>query len=203
MKKGIIAIFLICGSTLLFAQNNNEDDERKGFQTDRIFVGGSVGLGLGGWNGGFNIGANPEVGYSIANWLDAGISGNVNYYSFRAEVNNGIRQRSTNLGVGVFTRIYPIRSFFIQALPEYNWVSHKFKDMRFAPDGPTQTIKQEAPSLLLGVGYGSRDIGNSSFFTVLMIDVGQNINSPYVDSHGSKLPILRSGFNFYLGRKKK
>ena len=201
MKKGILTILFLASGISIFAQE--EGEEKKGFQTERMFVGGSVGLGLGGWNGGFNIGANPEVGYSIAKWLDMGISGNVNYYSFRAEVNNGIRQRSTNLGVGVFTRIYPLRNFFVQVLPEYNWISHKFKDMRFAPDGPQQTIKQEAPSLLLGVGYGTRNIGSSSFFTILMFDVGQNPNSPYIDSYKSKLPILRSGFNFYLGRKKK
>ncbi len=98
MKQAILALALWALSTTTFAQKENEDDELKGkFRRDNIFLGGSLGLAIGGWNGGFNIGANPEVGYSLTNWLDAGVVGNFNYFSYRAEFNNGFRQRSTTL----------------------------------------------------------------------------------------------------------
>ena len=102
MKKLLISFGLTAITFSSFAQE--ESDEEKGkFKKENIFIGGGIGLGLGGWSSGFNVGANPEFGYSVAPWLDAGISTNVNYFSFRAEVNNGIRQRSLNLGIGAFT----------------------------------------------------------------------------------------------------
>ena len=204
MKKILISLSLTALTVYSFGQE--EGDEEKGkFKKENLFIGGGIGLGLGGWNQGFNVGVNPEFGYSVAPWLDAGISTNVNYFSFRAQVNNGIRQRSLNLGVGAFTRLYPIRGFFIQALPEYNWITTNLKNMNFGGTGETYKIKQEAPSLLLGVGYGTRNIGHSNFYTAIMFDVGDNSASPYIGSLGSrrfKLPVLRTGFNIYLGQKR-
>lgn len=201
MKKLLISFGLTALTLCSFAQDES-DEERGKFKKENIFIGGGIGLGLGGWSSGFNLGANPEFGYSVAPWLDAGISTNVNYFSFRAELNNGIRQRSLNLGVGAFTRFYPIRGFFIQALPEYNWITTNLKNMSFGSTGETYKIKQEAPSLLLGVGYGTRNIGRSNFYTAIMFDAGNNLASPYIDSYRSKLPVLRTGFNIYLGPKR-
>lgn len=201
MRKILLGLCLFAVATTCFAQD--EKDEMKGkFRRDNIFIGGGIGLGLGGWSGGFNIGANPEIGYSIANWLDAGISTNVNYFSFRAEVNNGWRQRSFNYGGGIFARVYPFNGFFLQALPEYYWINTNLRDENFGSANNTIKIRQEAPSLLLGAGYGSRNIGQSNFFTVIMFDVGSNSSSPYIDSYNARLPILRTGFNIYLRPKR-
>ncbi len=197
---------LLCAAFIAFssyAQDQEQPEAKKGsFRKDNIFLGGGIGLGIGGWSGGFNIGANPEAGYTVAQWLDVGISTNINYSSFRAEVNDGIRQRTINYGGGVFARLFPFKGFFIQALPEYNWITTNLKDLRIGSTGEQLKIKQEAPSLLLGVGYSRRMVGQSNFFTVIMFDAGDNLNSPYIDSYGSKLPILRTGFNFYLRPKR-
>ncbi len=203
MKKAVMMLCAVSMAYTSFAQREEQTETKKvSFRKDNIFVGGGIGLGIGGWSGGFNIGANPEVGYTVAKWLDAGISTNINYSSFRAEVNNGIRQRTTNYGGGVFVRLYPFKGFFLQALPEYNWITTKLKDLRAGTIGEQLKLKQEAPSLLLGAGYSRRMIGQSNFFTVIMFDVGDNLNSPYIDSYGQKLPILRTGFNFYLRPKR-
>jgi len=197
MKPIFIIACMLSLSVLTFAQQEEEEKSHK-FRKDNIFLGGAIGLGLGG--GGFSAGANPEVGYSIAQWLDAGISTNFNYNSYSAEYNNGIRQRSFNYGAGVFARIYPIRNIFLQVLPEYNIIRTNLKN---AYSGEELRLKQEAPSLLLGIGYTSREIGASSFYTVIMFDAGNNPNSPYIGGLGSKYPILRTGFNFYLRRSRK
>lgn len=189
---------LLCFISFSLLGKAQYEEESKGFKRENIFIGGGLGLGVGGWNGGFNVGATPEIGYSVAQWLDAGISTNFNYYSYRAEVNGGIRQRSFNYGAGIFARAYPIRNIFLQVLPEYNIIKTNLKDMRPGFLGDEVRIKQEAPSLLLGIGYGNRMIGQSNFYTVIMFDAGTNINSPYVNSYGGKLPIFRAGFNFYL-----
>jgi uncharacterized membrane protein YedE/YeeE len=199
MKRIIVTALLVASMFRATAQDETDDEPvKKGFRRDNIFIGGSVGFGLG--TGTFNLGANPEVGYSIANWLDAGVSTNINYFSLRAQYNNGLRQRSTTYGAGVFTRIYPLRGFFIQALPEYNWIKTTLKDVSFS-GGQEYKFKEEAPSLLLGVGYGRRAIGASNFFTSISVDVGNNRSSPYIDVDGAKLPIIRSGFNIYLRPK--
>lgn len=199
MKVFVMIVSMVALSVSLFAQNEEETSHK--FRRDNIFLGGSIGLGLG--NGGFSAGANPEVGYSIARWLDAGVSTNFNYYSYRAEYNNGFRQRSFNYGAGVFARFYVVSGFFLQVLPEYNWTKTNLKDLNAGSIGNEYHERREAPSLLLGVGYGSRMIGNTNFFTVLMIDAGTNTSSPYIDTYGAKLPILRTGFNFYLKPKRK
>ncbi len=197
MKYCFLLTIILVASTALFAQRNDEKDHS--FKQENIFMGGSIGLGVG--NGSFSVGGNPEIGYSIAKWLDAGIIFNVNYYSFTAESNRGVRQRSFNYGAGMFTRIYPVNEFFFTVIPEYNIITSKFKRVQYDQDLPT--LKQEAPSLLLGIGYGTRAIGESGFYTLIAFDAGNNVNSPYIGSLGSKYPILRAGFNFYLGAKKK
>jgi len=192
MKKNIFILSMLSLAVSSFAQSEDEGPSHK-FRKDNIFIGGAIGLGAS--SGGFSFGANPEIGYSIAQWLDAGISTNFNYYTFSAEYNGGVRQRSFNYGGGVFVRAFPIRNVFLQVLPEYNIIKTNLRD---AFTGEQRRLKQEAPSLLLGIGYASREIGRSSFYTAIMFDAGNNTNSPYIGYLGSKLPILRTGFNFYL-----
>lgn len=191
MKKICIVLSMLALTVSVFSQE--EEEVKHKFRRDNIFIGGAIGLGLS--NGGFSAGANPEIGYTIAQWLDAGFSTNFNYYSYSAEYNGGVRQRSFNYGAGMFVRVFPIRSVFLQVLPEYNRINTNLRD---AYSGQTVTHKQEAPSLLLGIGYASRDVGRGSFYTAIMFDAGNNENSPYIGYLGTKQPILRTGFNFYL-----
>lgn len=208
MRKIIISICLAATAFSSFSQEeDNITEETKGkFRRDNIYIGSSLGLGFS--SGGFSAGANPEIGYSVASWLDAGISTNLNYASFKPQYNFGVRQRSFNYGGGIYVRIYPVRNFFLQALPEYNWISSKLRYYNYSPAIDVK-VTQEAPSLLLGVGYGRRVIGSGNFFTALLFDVGNNEASPYInvytDQNGNivknRLPIIRTGFAFYLRPK--
>jgi hypothetical protein len=66
MKKLFIACTVLSLSFSLFAQDEEEEKSHK-FRRDNIFIGGAIGLGAS--SGGFSLGANPEVGYSVARWL--------------------------------------------------------------------------------------------------------------------------------------
>jgi hypothetical protein len=199
MKSLLIMLGFLSIAVSSVAQREEEGEEKSHkFRRDNIFIGGGIGLGLG--SGSFSAGLNPEIGYSVAQWLDAGISTNFNYTSFAAEYNGGTGQKSFNYGAGVFARLYPISNIFLQFLPEYNIIRTNLKNEY---SGEELRLKQEAPSLLLGVGYTTREIGSSSFYTVLMFDAGTNTNSPYIGELGSKFPILRTGFNFYLRPKRR
>ncbi len=192
----IVSCFLLL-SVSSFSQKQDVPKSHK-FQKENIFIGGGIGLGLG--SGSFSAGLNPEIGYTVVQWLDAGIAMNFNYNSITAEYNQGLSLKSFNYGGGIFARVYPINGLFLQVLPEYNIIRTTYKNVFTQAEGD---FKQEAPSLLLGIGYSSREVGRSNFYTVLMIDAGNNTNSPYIGSLGSKLPILRTGINFYLSPKRK
>lgn len=161
-------------------------------------MGGSLSLGFG--TGYFNIGGNPEIGYSFSEWIDAGIAFNLSYYSTKYYDYNGYSnstQKSFNYGGGVFARVFPIRNLFLQVQPEYNWSHYTLTD-NSTGTSQKSTLTVSAPSILAGIGYAQRIVGQSSFYTVLMFDVNKDPNSPYRNYDGSFIPIIRAGFNIYL-----
>jgi hypothetical protein len=191
-KKYLLLIFGIM--TVAFA------NAQRPFNTNRIFVGGSLNLGFA--TNTFQIGGVPEIGYSITDWLDAGIGINVNYASQRADPywNDNVRYRTFNYGGGPFFRVYPIRFLFVQGQFEQNWIKQNAKDMNYGGEYE-ETFKSS--SFIAGVGYTQRVVGQSSFYTMLGIDLMSDANSPYRDYDNAAIPIIRAGFNFYLKSSKR
>ncbi len=210
MKKISFVVIACLAFSSIFAQRENREEEKGlGFRKENVFVGGSINVGFGSVNdgngGGSNLilGLNPEIGYSLAQWVDVGFAFNAIYNSTRFnDFSYRYRQTAFNTGVGVFTRIHPFNSFFIQAQPEHNWISYTQTNLD-QPGVPKIRQKVEANSFLLGVGYGQRIIGQSSFFTVLMFDLNKEVFSPYRDGFGNALPVIRGGFNWYFKPSKK
>lgn len=178
----------------------SDEEPGTGFTKGNLFLGGSLGLGFGSYN--FNIGVNPEIGFSVNRWLDAGVVVNFNYNSVRADpnlvFNPNISSKQFTYGGGVFGRAYVLPFLFLTAQPEFNWTSVTQKDMTY---GGTYKYNANAPSLLLGIGYGRRVVGESGFYIALMFDAISNVNSPYNDVYGHPLPVVRAGFDFYLHRR--
>ncbi len=202
MKRILLfAVMALCTATG-FSQEEEEkkNDDRKGkFRKENIFIGGGINVGAG--NRGFAIGILPEVGYSITSWLDAGISFNLNYETQKIEDFTGAvyaKYRSFNYGVGTFVRIWPVNFLHIAAQPEYNWIKLTMTDVI---SNQKQTATYKAESLLVGIGYGNREVGSRLSYLTVMIDVADNINSPYRDQYNRARPIFRTGFGFYLGRR--
>jgi hypothetical protein len=193
MKSKIITALLAVVSYLsLHAQENEE--QKGGWKPDHLFLGTGFNLGF---SNGFIIGLNPEVGYSINNFLDAGIATNLTYVTQRSQVAN-LSARYLALGAGPFVRIWPVRMIFLGSQFEFNDITYKEIDN----GATTYKEKSNASSLLVGIGYGNRVIGQSQFFTSIMIDVLNDRNSPYRDQFDRVLPVFRTGFLFYLGRKR-
>lgn len=203
IKRIVFAGFLLTAVLGGFAQERmpqrvytySDEGAEKGFSKNNLFLGGSLALGFGSYS--FNVGVSPEIGYSLTNWLDAGVVVNFNYNSIRADpyYNNNIRTHTFNYGGGVFARAYPLPFLFLTAQPEFNWVSQNLKDMT---SGATASYNVNAPSLLLGAGYGQRVVGEGSFYIAILFDVLGNKNSPYNDIYGKPLPVIKAGFNVYL-----
>jgi hypothetical protein len=207
-RKVVIALCLWMVSLAGKAQDHmpnrtytyTDEAPASGFMKQNLFLGGSLGLGFGSYN--FDVGVNPEIGYSLNRWLDVGAVVNFNYSSIKADpnfiYNSNISSKQFTYGGGVFGRAYVLPFLFLTAQPEFNWTHVTQKDMTY---GGTYKYDANAPSLLLGVGYGQRVVGESGFYIALLFDVISNKNSPYNDNYGHPLPVIRAGFDFYLHRR--
>ena len=192
-RKLLLVFVLICLGSSVFSQQNDNEERSGKFRKDNIFIGSGLNLGLG--NGSFNVGLTPEIGYTIAHWLDAGLAFNVNYFSQNASEFSSIRLRNFNYGAGSFIRVWPMNFLYVQVQPEYNWTISSQKDVI---SNQTGTFHTNVGSVLVGVGYGTKLVGSHYSYFSLMIDILQNRNSPYRDQYNDPLPVLRAGFGFYL-----
>ena len=195
MKSYFFMLILSISFCTSIAAQESVIPENRGFNPNRVFVGSSVNIGLS--NNFFNIGINPEIGYSLNNWLDAGAVINLNYYS----QNNALyKDKNFNFGGGGFLRIWPVNFLHLQIQPEYNWINNS---RTFNNGSPSAQLKLNAPSFLAGIGYGSRQVGSRFSHFTIMIDLMQEFNSPYRDQYGDPQPVFRGGFGIYLNPKRK
>jgi hypothetical protein len=206
IRKVVIAVCLSLTGLISFGQGHmpnrvttySDEGEGTGFLKQNLFLGGSLGLGFA--TDQFNIGLNPEIGYALNRWLDAGVVVNFNYNSISADptffYNPDLNEKQFIYGGGLFARAFVLPFLFVTAQPEFNWThdTQKYE----GTGGFTQTFTANAPSLLLGAGYSRRMIGQSTFYIALMFDVLGNANSPYNDINGHPIPVLRAGFDVFL-----
>jgi len=167
------------------------------FKQEHIFIG--TGLNIGFANRSFNLGLNPEIGYSITKWLDAGIVTNLNYYSQSPIDNSPYKSQKLSYGAGSFIRIWPVNFFHIQIQPEFNWINSSDKN---ASTGINTKNNYNAGSLLVGIGYGSHFLGSRYSYVTLMMDVLEDAKSPYRDQFNDPIPVFRAGFGVYLKPRK-
>jgi hypothetical protein len=209
MRRILLAAALLTIGCTAFAQEPEEKNEEKkgGFKKDHLFTGGGITLSFSGNT--FVAGASPVFGYSINKWLDAGILFNFLYTSSRPVIydpytNNYYysddKYRYTSYGPGAFVRFYPLNFLFVQGQVEQNYMRAK----EIIANGPTNTYKVSAPSLLLGVGYasGREQVGDLFYYVSLAVDVIKDRNSPYVGITESNnvvmQPIIRAGLQVPL-----
>lgn len=205
MKKCILALLGLCIMASSFAQDEEGENEG-GFKKENLFTGGSVTLSF--FNGQTLLGANPVLGYKLADWVDAGLALNFLYSSSRDNYVYDDKLKQTVLGPGVFTRLYPVKFLFVQGQFEHNYSTQKYSQ---PGGGPVEKAKADANSLLLGGGFAQgRERGSTSFFYIsILFDVLKNINSPYVNvdynpnnpslpPRITMSPIIRAGVNIGL-----
>jgi len=202
MKLLFLVFFALSNSIILNAQEVVKT--MPSMNVHPIFIGGNVVIG--GGAGSFQIGLNPEMYKRINDYVDIGAATNLFFQSFNPTISNGLpgtSSRSFQLGVGGFTRIWPIEQFFIQIQPEYNYTWSRFKDRgtEGVNAGASRSIRFGAESLLAGIGYGTRSDNGMTYFSV-MIDLLKNPNSPYRDSYNRADPIIRAGFTFSIRSKR-
>lgn len=195
MKKLFIVLALSISSAAVLAQ---EKEEKEGTTfKENLFTGGSVSLAF--YNNTFLVGASPVFGYSVAEWLDAGIVVNYSYTSYRdfnGVFNDKLRQQV--YGGGAFVKLYPVKFLFAQAQYEHNFIRQKYLQ---AGTNYTERAKGEAGSFLIGGGYTSGRDGRGGqpfYYLAVLFDIKGDINSPYTDSDNRVIPIIRAGLQIPL-----
>lgn len=202
MKKAIVLLlipvyFQVSAQQNTGPQQNTEirQEKKTGFQKEKLFTGGSANLGFS--SGSTMLGITPQLGYSLTNWLDAGITFNLNYLSQRDYYSRD-KLRQTTYGPGAFVRLFPVNFLFATAQYEYN--SMHLKYIPNVAGSPSQTSSLSANSFLVGAGYagGRQAGGNTYYYLSVMWDVSGDLNSPYKDQYGRMSPVIRAGYNIGL-----
>ena len=204
MSNKYIYLILFALSNSFFLKAQEVVKTMPSMNVNPLFIGGN--LVIGGGSGSFQLGINPEMYKRINDYVDMGAATNLFFQSYNPTLSNGLvgtSTRSFQLGVGAFTRIWPIDKFFIQIQPEYNYTWSRFKDRgtEGVNAGASRSIRFGAESLLAGIGYGSRSENGMTYFSV-MFDLLKNSNSPYRDSYNRAEPIIRAGFAFPIRSKR-
>lgn len=197
MKKSLFFVGVLFVGLSLSAQWTaaNDEDEKRPFQQN-LFSGGSLSLSF--FGNTFLVGGSPVLGYSLTNWLDAGLVVNYTFSSIRDY--NGVlndKLRQTMFGGGGFARIYPVRFLFLQGQVERNSIRQTYIPIA----GVQEKISVASSSTLIGGGYTSGRQGrggNPFFYLAVLFDVGGDINSPYTDAYGRTIPIVRGGLQIPL-----
>ncbi|MBC7776366.1 MAG: hypothetical protein H7246_13105 [Phycisphaerae bacterium] len=113
-----------------------EKETPKGF-TSRLWYGGGVNIGFGGYNGGsiFVIGVSPMVGYRIVGPLSAGPRVAYDFASLKEPNAKAVGLHSVD--VGVFVRCRVFQGLFVQGELSNKWfqgkyvgIPEKFNDQR-------------------------------------------------------------------------
>jgi hypothetical protein len=200
MKKYSLILMAILITGSIAAQE--ETLEKGGFKKENLFTGGGLSLGFA--NNSFQVGASPFLGYNLDSWIDAGITVNYNYSSYRNFSSYDDKLRRSTYGGGIFTKIYPVNFLFIHAQFEHNFINEKYI---YGGTSPSEKFKTEANSFLVGAGYASGRYANSGqpfFYFSLLFDILGNEYSPYTDARGGIIPILRGGVQvpLFQGRNK-
>ncbi|MFI5133333.1 MAG: hypothetical protein ACHQEB_03300 [Chitinophagales bacterium] len=193
MKKVLVLLFLLTTAAYFShaqdEQKKKGDDQKKGFDKSKLFLGGNFGMSFGDYT---LINVSPQLGYRFNEYFAAGAGFNFQYASLKQRdiYGNPLYKTSQDvIGMNIFGRVYPFRQVMLQAQPELNYIFGKQK--YFGP--PAQTTKLDAsivPSLLLG-GGAVFPAGNSAFIASVFYDVLQRPNSPY-----SNRPFFNFGYNF-------
>jgi hypothetical protein len=198
MKK-ILVIAFVCIAIKATAQLEGIKENKKifTFKKENLFTGGAVGAGFG--NGTFTLGLGPHIGYSINEYVDVAASLNYNYVSIRDAYYLGDKLRQSVIGPGAFVKLFPVDFLYVQGQFERNFLTNKY----IAPNNsylPNLTDKISVSSYLVGGGYcsGREGVGSTYYYFSILFDLGNDINSPYIDQLGRKDPIIRAGFNIAL-----
>lgn len=173
-------------------EEGKEEQPKKGFQKENLFVGGNFGLSFGDYT---LINVSPQLGYRFNRYVAAGVGINGQYVSEKTRDYWGNRDAKYTrgiVGLNVFGRVYPFQFVMLQVQPEVNYIFGKNTYYTGNPTGTFNWGSEIEPSLLLG-GGAVLPQGRGALVISAMYDVLQRDNSPY-----GRRPVYNIGYNISL-----
>lgn len=175
--KSILLVLLISASAN--AQNGN-----KGFDPDKLFTGGGLGLQLGTVT---LIDISPHIGYFFTDNIALGVGGTYQYYRIKSRY---LDYKTDIWGARVFGRYYVIESAFAHLEYEYLNYEAALVDPFGYYTGSTERVGVD--NVLIGGGY-RQNIGGNSWINLLVLwNVNQTAYTLYEN------PIIRMGVDVGL-----
>lgn len=166
--------------------------KHKGYDPDRLIVGGGLNAGFGG--GYVNVGIAPIVGYRLNKIWSAGIGLGYQYNRTPeyADPSNqyAIDYAQANIVYpSVWTRCFLYRNIFADAVFEYDMAYVKEPDYNYnSNEMEFRNTNYNIACGLVGIGLKQPLGGRVSFYGEIMYDVLQQDHSPYLGQ-----PIFRFG----------
>lgn len=145
----LLTASLLIFSVAIFAQDEGEGEQQKGFDRSRLFVGGNFGMSFGSYTW---VNLSPQVGYRFNKNFAAGIGINAQYSQLKYYSGDEVIARDEYgiAGMNVFGRLYPIPQLFAQLQPELNYIWGSYKE--YYSDNKSSLDGTILPSLLVGAG---------------------------------------------------
>ena len=205
MTKTIVSflIVILLSTSMVTAQDNDRSDEG-GFKKENLFTGGTLNLLFG--SNMTSVGATPCIGYSIASFLDAGLTFGIDYTAYR-DYNDipGARLRFTTLTPGAFVRLFPTQSLFAIASIEMNNLKYHYLPAIGTNSGLEDRGTWSSNCTLVGAGYasGRSSYQRSYYYLSVLWDVGNDPRSPYKDNLRRAVPVIRAGYHIVLFQGKR
>lgn len=197
MKKVLLVVAaVVCCTVSVFAQDDATQEDVKGFDRKRLFVGGNFGLTFGNFT---FINVSPQLGYRFNDFFAAGIGINGQYTQNKYRFNGTTQSRDRYgvAGMNVFGRFYPIQQAFLQVQPEMNYIWGS--RVNYQLDSKHSINGRIMPSLLLGAGAFLPAGGVGGFVIMAQYDVLNKAGYDYNPStpYGSNI-FFSFGFNVGL-----
>lgn len=216
MKQIALAVLLFLGVNTAFAQDDVPmysstgkpvrdgkvaSRKKTGFDASRIIFGGGFGLGFGNVT---NVNVAPVVGYRITDRFSAGVGMGYQYVRVKDgfpglfdENNNLVNKPKTfnAYAPNVWTRYVLWNNVFAHLEYEHNIITMKryYNDYSKGTGILSETLKIDAPALLIGGGIRQPVSDRVSILFQAMYDVLQDQNSPYYKTIAFRFGIV-AGF---------
>lgn len=179
-------IGIICLSSLTFfqtlkAQVNTENTQPEYNLKSHLYFGGGFGLQFGYMT---LIEVSPLVGYNITPKFSVGLSPTYKFYKYNDYYGQNLDLKTNVWGGSIFSRYYIFESVFAHV--EYESLLYNTQTPGF-PE-----TKQQYNSFFVGGGYNQRIGGNSGMYIMLLWNLNDTPDSPYIN------PIVRVGFSVGL-----
>lgn len=179
-RKAIPPVILFLLPLLLSAQTG----KTSGFQHDRLFTGGGIGVQIGQLT---LIDVSPHIGYFLTDKLAVGIGGTYQYYN----VKTTYYKYSTSIwGARSFGRYYLIPEAFAHVEYEYLNYASALIDPYGYFTGNTERVGVD--NVLVGGGYRQPLGGNAWLNLIILWNINESVYTLYDN------PIIRMGVDLGL-----